>query len=301
METSLAISPDNEICEILACLPEKFIVDFANGIDVADDHIRTQNSRGSFFSRMYDGFTGQGVKRQAEINASLVDGVEGALVWLTELTEACAKSNYALTRVNQRVASIQRAITKVSHYSADTRSQLESFSRCLNNKVDQLSNDLSRVACEQEVERQLDRVFNKWAAGKFVRFSFAARCYVALEELRWGVFGDFYQNCEDDIVRKGFLDDLANRAIRQLTIDANTDSPYSRSLMDFWLARPKEFGDCVDSKDALTYIGNWSTPSEYPYVFATSQFPMQFPKYLPCWCSAERVAERLVQEVFELE
>lgn len=32
---------DNRVCQVLTCLPEKFVVDFANGIDVAQEHIRT--------------------------------------------------------------------------------------------------------------------------------------------------------------------------------------------------------------------------------------------------------------------
>ena len=46
--------PDNEACQILACLPEKFIVDFANGIDITQDHLRVQKNR-SFFMRVKEG------------------------------------------------------------------------------------------------------------------------------------------------------------------------------------------------------------------------------------------------------
>lgn len=28
---------DNRVCQVLTCLPEKFVVDFANGIDVAQE------------------------------------------------------------------------------------------------------------------------------------------------------------------------------------------------------------------------------------------------------------------------
>ena len=72
------IAPDSALCQSLTCLPEKFIVDFANGIDVVRDHLRVQRQRTGFFARMYDGFTGQGARRQAQINASLADGVEAS-------------------------------------------------------------------------------------------------------------------------------------------------------------------------------------------------------------------------------
>lgn len=49
--------PDSEACQILACLPEKFIVDFANSIDITQDHLWVQKNR-SFFTRMKEGSAG---------------------------------------------------------------------------------------------------------------------------------------------------------------------------------------------------------------------------------------------------
>lgn len=51
---------DNRVCQVLTCLPEKFVVDFANGIDVAQEHIRTAGER-TFFRRLKEGLTGEGV------------------------------------------------------------------------------------------------------------------------------------------------------------------------------------------------------------------------------------------------
>ncbi|HDX9480030.1 TPA: diguanylate cyclase regulator RdcB family protein, partial [Escherichia coli] len=87
---------DNRVCQVLTCLPEKFVVDFANGIDVAQEHIRTARER-TFFRRLKEGLTGEGAARQNAINASLAQGVEASLRWLTELTTSLATTNYAIT------------------------------------------------------------------------------------------------------------------------------------------------------------------------------------------------------------
>ena len=79
------------------CLPEKFVVDFANGIDVAQEHIRTAGER-TFFRRLKEGLTGEGAARQNAINASVAQGLEASLRWLTELTTSLATTNYAITR-----------------------------------------------------------------------------------------------------------------------------------------------------------------------------------------------------------
>ncbi|EBO3244932.1 hypothetical protein JQ158_004130 [Salmonella enterica subsp. enterica serovar Rubislaw] len=87
---------DNRVCQVLTCLPEKFVVDFANGIDVAQEHIRTAGER-TFFRRLKEGLTGEGAARQNAINASLAQGVEASLRWLTEMTTSLATTNYAIT------------------------------------------------------------------------------------------------------------------------------------------------------------------------------------------------------------
>lgn len=88
---------DNRVCQVLTCLPEKFVVDFANGIDVAQEHIRTAGER-TFFRRLKEGLTGEGAARQNAINASLAQGVEASLRWLTEMTTSLATTNYAINR-----------------------------------------------------------------------------------------------------------------------------------------------------------------------------------------------------------
>ncbi len=95
---------DNRVCQVLTCLPEKFVVDFANGIDVAQEHIRTAGER-TFFRRLKEGLTGEGAARQNAINALLAQGVEASLRWLTEMTTSLATTNYAITR-SQLINSI---------------------------------------------------------------------------------------------------------------------------------------------------------------------------------------------------
>ena len=101
---------DNRICQVLTCLHEKFVVDFANGIDVAQEHIRTAGER-TFFRRLKEVLTGEGAARQNAINASLAQGVEASLRWLTEITTSLATTNYAITRVNDRVSSLAVSYT----------------------------------------------------------------------------------------------------------------------------------------------------------------------------------------------
>lgn len=103
---------DNRVCQVLTCLPEKFVVDFANGIDVAQEHIRTAGER-TFFRRLKEGLTGEGAARQNAINASVAQGLEASLRWLTELTTSLATTNYAITRVFSVKTGIPPAVNAI--------------------------------------------------------------------------------------------------------------------------------------------------------------------------------------------
>ncbi len=293
------ITSDSKIYQVLiSSLPNKFIVDFANGIDVGRDHLRVQRQRTGMGARLYDGFTGQGARRQAEINASLIDGVEGSLIWLGELTESLALSNYAIVQVNERLSVITQNVTTLAHYSADTRHQVEKLSIHFNQRCDQLNQQIYRIDFEQRAERQLEQVFNKWAAGRLNTFSLAGRCYAAMEELRWGVFGD-YCRIHNNHIRQGFLGDLANRAISQLANDASME-PGDRSEMSSWLARPTGRTLLADATDALAYLGDGSNPEVQPFVFSITQLPEQTPLSVPKICNADRLARALVSELFSV-
>ena len=197
MSELLSISPESEVCRVLTCLPEKFVVDFANGIDVTKDHIRVQFAQTGFAARMYEGFTGKGARRQANINASLANGLEASLVWLNDLTNSLAKSNQAISRVNARVASLQQNVAEVVHFSVETRECLAALAQEIGQRCSMLEQEVGRIDFEQRAERHLRQVITKWEAGHYNGFSLAGRCYAALEELRWGDFGDFCLKHQD--------------------------------------------------------------------------------------------------------
>lgn len=290
------ITQDSEICKVLTCLPEKFIVDFANGIDVTRDHLRVQQERTGTFARLYDGFAGQSSRRQVEINANLAAGVEGAITLLTELAESLTISNYAIARLSERMNVITKNVTSLAHYSADTRQQLQILSTALHQRCDDLSQEIGHIGFIQRVHHQLEHVFSKWDAGYFNSFSRAGRCYAALEELRWGSFGD-YCRAHNNQYRKEFLDILTNRAISQINKDALITE--DRPNIEFWINMPSGRALLPDAALALAYLGDWSKPDSHPFVHSITQLPEQIPLKLPKLCDAKRLARALVSEVFE--
>lgn len=296
MSAASPISINSEIYQVLTCLPEKFVVDFANGIDVARDHLRVQNNRDDFFARCYDGFTGQSAKRQTQINAGLVDGIEASLNWLADLSESLARSNLAIASINDRVNKLKLDMATIANYSADTRQQLNTLAERLDERCNFIEQEVARIDLTQRALLNLDQVFNKWKAGRYHSFSLSGRCYAALEELRWGDFGDFCRSQSELQIHK-FIDDLKNRAIAQLAHDAESAAS-ARLDTRQWLARPSGRNVLPDADEALAYMGNWFDQENYPFIFSVSQAPMQLPLEIPRLSSAERITEALVGEVF---
>lgn len=296
MNEVLPITKDSDICRILTCLPEKFVVDFANGIDVARDHQRVQRANSGFGARLYDGFTGKGSRRQDEVNASLIDGMEASLNWLTELSGSLAQSNLAIARVNDRVSALKLDVARVANFSATTRQQLETLAARLDERCDALDREVARIDFVQRVQLNLNHVFNKWQAGHYHLFSLSGRCYAALEELRWGAFGDYCRN-PSATDRQRFMDDLANRAMAQLASDAGLPTKERMDTRVHWLTRPVGRHVLADATNALAYMGDWSDRKTAPFVYSIAQLPEDLPLELPRIASAQRVAEAMVYEV----
>lgn len=291
------VTQTSEICQVLTCLPEKFVVDFANGIDVARDHLRVQKERGGFYARCYDGLTGKGARRQAAINASLIDGVEASLTWLTDLTDSLAQSNLAIARVNDRLSDLKLDVTKIATYSFQTRQELENLSQRLHERCVNIEAEVARIDFVQRVQINLSDVFAKWQAGRFDSFSPAGRCFAALEELRWGAFGD-YCRIHTGRERQTFVDEAVNRAIAQLRQDLRTGAS-ERLNTHMWLNRPSTRSVLPDASEALAYLGDDYQPQHSPFVFVTTHVVEDMPREVPRIMCATRLSEALASDVFE--
>lgn len=296
MSADSALTLDSDICRIVEPLSVKFVVDFANGIDVARDHLRVQKKRQGFFSRLYDGISGQGAKRQIEVNANLIDAVEGALVWLNELTETVTLSHQAILQLNKRVDVIVQHVTSLASYSLQSRQKIERLAVQFEQRMDGLTQRVDRIEMEQSATRQLDVVMDKWAAGHYGRFSAAERCYLVFEELRWGAFGD-YCAAHNDPVRADLLSRLANRSKIQLERDLELHSE-DRVTMHRWRQNLGQSKTLENAAEALQYLGDWSNPEKHPFAFTISQRPSDYPMQLPKICHAARLSNGISAEIF---
>ncbi|PAT39623.1 hypothetical protein CK623_09575 [Vandammella animalimorsus] len=299
---STPITPDAPLCQALSCLPEKFVVDFANGIDVAREHVRVQRQRSAFFDRLYDGLTGQGTRRQAEINASLSDGLQASLQWLGELSHSLARSNWAIAQVNERVTALSGHVAQLAHYSADTREQLHALAQQLGERMQAMAREVARIDMTQQAKLGMDAAFSKWAAGRFAPLSPAGRCYATLEELRWGALGDYLRQCASPREHERLRQLVADKAVQHLAQDAGVRPHEAQHTLGVWLATPparsaQAAQEAGDLQQALAYLADGTDAQGAPFVHSALQ---QRPAALvvPLIADARRLAEAMVDEVF---
>ena len=285
------ITRDSEVCEVIEPVIDKFVVDFANSIDVVRGHVAVQRERGGFGARLYDGITGQGAQRQADINARLGDAVEGAFEWLTDLTRDLAHTNRVVAQHSLALARLNEAVTRMASLVA-TRQELADLRWELKHELERLGAWVAKVEAKTDAKAHMDLVFSKWKANQYQRLPILARCYVAFEELRWGAFGYFCEAHPGD--RNVLLATLQNEAMSQMRIDAGLDTPQDRVDTEVWISEIKK--QWPDGAGALAYLGEDHDLGANPLVALVTRDRRG--NKVPGRSNACRLARMLAKEMF---
>ena len=288
---------NGEIARAMPNLPDKFIVDFANSIPIINDHVRVQRKRTGFFNRCMDAFTGNGARRQAEVNASVSMALEGAFELLQDMTNSLAETNFAVVKVNERVNDLCQHVQAVAGYAKETRDQLEQLRQSVNERFSRMEARIAHLDWKYEAHKQLEVVMCKWLEGNYRAFPAAQRCYLALEELRWGTFGDFCRN-HDSSERNDLLTMLRGRLKERLQHELKFDSLHERRPAALWTEAPSACAPVSGMEEAVAYFGDWWSPNEHPLAYTLSQLPEKLPSGFPRLFSVEQFTDRFMGEIF---
>ena len=211
---------DTAIANFAKALPSavksRMLIDMVNCLDVADDHLRVKERRQSFFPRMFDFFSGQGGRRDAAIAQSQQTTLREVVNVTTHLARELSDTNLAL----------------------DQRQALDALAKTVESERLRVDERLQTLDLRVAAHEQLGLVFKRWAAGDFRHLPLASRASAALQELRWGVFGEFLARRpqEAQTLRESAIKDTAIRLqadIREEDMDAN--DPLG---LRAWLALP---------------------------------------------------------------
>ncbi|HBB2965625.1 TPA: hypothetical protein KAB36_004981 [Escherichia coli] len=171
-----------------------------------------------------------------------------------------------MTRVNDRVSSLVSDTARLAHYSADTREQLLTLADQVHHKLNHLEEKLHRVDQVQRAQLHLEQIFSWWSAGRYASFSPAGRCYVALEELRWGAFGDVIRQGETGQVNQ-LLDILRHKALTQMAQESGGSATVRLNTLDWLGGQGREQAD-NEWHDAINWLGDWCSEEQHPVIWS---------------------------------
>ena len=301
---------DTAIAHFAKALPSavksRMLIDMVNCLDVADDHLRVKERRQSFFPRMFDFFSGQGGRRDAAIAQSQQATLREVVNVTTHLARELSDTNRALAEVGGRLGAVERSsLAQVTHLALDQRQALDALAKTVESERLRVDERLQTLDLRVAAHEQLGLVFKRWAAGDFRHLPLASRASAALQELRWGVFGEFlaHNPQEAQTLRESAIKDTAIRLqadIREENMDAN--DPLG---LRAWLAlpgggaqQPPETRAFLEGLDWLG--GSVALDGPQGVLKVCSQWPllerkedMALPLKMPRLATAERMAALL--------
>ncbi|HGW7253934.1 TPA: diguanylate cyclase regulator RdcB family protein, partial [Escherichia coli] len=144
---------------------------------------------------------------------------------------------------------------------------------------------------------QSEQIFTRWRAGAYNAWSLPGRCFIVLEELRWGAFGDACRLGSPQAVAL-LLGDLRVKATQHLAESINA-APTTRHYYHQWFAS-STVSTGGDHADFLSWLGKWSTADKQPVCWSVTQRWRTVALGMPRLCSAQRLAGAMVEEIFSV-
>ena len=294
---------DTAIAHFAKALPSavnsRMLIDMVNCLDVADDHLRVKELRQSFFPRMFDFFSGQGGKRDAAIAQSQQATLREVVNVTTHLARELSDTNLARAEVQHSLAHITDVIGQQNH-------ELNALAKMVESERLRVDERLRTLKLHMKASDQMDLVFKRWAAGDLRHLPLASRASATLQELRWGVFGEFLARRPQDAqtLRESAITETKIRLQVDLR-EENKDANGYLSLKSDWLALPE--GGTQQPQETRAFLegldwlgGSVALDGPQGVLKVCSQWPllerkedMALPLKMPLMATAGRMAALL--------
>ena len=255
-----------EVFENLTNIKNKLVVDTLNSLCVAGDHIKVQKKRDDLFCRIWDGFTGASNKRQRIINQSILNGVDNIQDYLMELTNGVDLTNRHVVNISKSIDKLVENVELSVDVSSRLSEELDRIMFFTKEKLDENNIRISKIERSISAEREVSYVLSKWEAGRLNHLSIAGRCFVVLDELVDGCFGDYVSSVSIQ-QKRIILETLQNKIQVQMFKDLKMENNDSvRVLTERLFSYPNTHAS-IDYKNAVFFLGNQLEPDNQPLSY----------------------------------
>lgn len=96
----------------------------------------------------------------------------------------------ALTRMTDKLTALRQQTNPRAPQSPALMQQYDELSSHFQQRANYKEKALTQRGLTVQAGEHSEQIFTCWRAGHYDGWSLAGRCYIVLEELRWGPFGD---------------------------------------------------------------------------------------------------------------
>lgn len=201
----------------------------------------------------------------------------------------------ALTRMSDKLVALRQQVNPRLPQPSGLLQQYEALSAHFNQRAAYKEKALAQRGLTVQAGEHSEQIFTRWRAGQYDGWSLAGRCFIVLEELRWGAFGDACRLANSDVAAM-LKDNLRSMAANYLAQGINA-SPTTRHFYHQWLTTPASPG-LMDYKDMLGWLGDWCQADKHPVSWSVTQSWQTVALGMPRLCSAKRLVDGMVEEIF---
>ena len=257
-----AVALSGEVLDSFPQLREKAVVDAVNGLEVVGDHLRWRDEQaGSFFSRLWSGFTGSSTRRQQAIDRGVESVLSGISECLHELTAAQAQSDIALSRVAERLLETRHGVMKLQSRQRDVQQEVFALGRRLTAQIKCLEVKLSTLQKVIRVETARGRAWeaiaaadSRWRSSSFDGVPSLLRAVLAANDLYWGDFGAFLRLNRGNGEDADKLLEHARYTLGNLVDDFAAAEQTDLIIVERWLEPLDDMSVSTDLRDAIEYL-----------------------------------------------
>lgn len=277
----------------LECIHPKFMVDLVQGEE-------PKRANGTLQQQQFRERLTQEILSRTQLRAWVMAGVFNEhLMMRLKLVEKLAgmldPGHLALTRISERLTFLQQTDISRGQAIPGLVQQLASLAEWFATRSAWKEKALSQRGLTVQAGEHSEQVFTRWLTGAYDGWSLPGRCFIALEELRWGPFGDACRLANPEVAAM-LKDNLRAMATHALAHSIHA-APTTRHYYHQWL-NPGTTTGSGEFSEMLSWLGDWCEADKHPVCWSVTQRWQTVALGMPRLCSAKRLVDAMVEEIF---